>query len=593
MNNEIIDAPKELENSIIYEIATKNFTSPEGAETGTFSSLEEKIPYIAELGINVIWLTGHQLCRKNHFYNIWTEYACIRPDRLDPSLGTKEEFKHLVDSAHNYGIKVILDVITHGVMKDSPLVKVHPDWFKGESWGMKDYDWYGGHKDLDQWWIDTWLWYIREFGIDGYRLDVAHYRSDLWALIRKEADRAGKRIMIIAESGPAIKGVTDILQHGEVISHNYGLNRSSRILYDAAGYIKDRQERIGERYDVKIYYEDGTVQDSGQQTWYQELKVPEVIWESDVTKVIECGASGVSYKQQTGILRIENIYVEKEIRNIQLRDRQGQIWNSKREDALEVDYTVDYKKKQNGIVIEFPLRIQDGQFLSIQLSCHDNGWDGFPLEENPYGAKGSRYIAGYAALLAPGVPVFMSGEEFDADFRPLPGLSPKLFGGELFGKGRWLYGSWIDWEQLKNPTKADMLEDVKKIIRIRNTNSRLIHAFKMGEKRDNFGTVEYESDEKLPIPYFYREEGRVIVICANMYTHKDVCLYLKLQDILSNSECWQAEALFGILPKACDYISGTADELSKVCWNIKRDKSRQGGLLVLELKNMMESGDKL
>lgn len=584
MNNEIIDAPKELENSIIYEIATKNFTSPNGAETGTFSSLEEKIPYIAELGINVIWLTGHQLCRKNHFYNIWTEYACIRPDRLDPSLGTKEEFKHLVDCAHNYGIKVILDVITHGVMKDSPLVKEHPDWFKGESWGMIDYDWYGDHKDLEQWWVDTWLWYIREFGIDGYRLDVAHYRSDLWALIRKEADKAGKRIMIIAESGPAIKGVTDILQHGEVISHNYGLNRSSRILYDAAGYIKDRQERIGERYDVKIYYEDGTVQDSGQQTWYQELKVPEVIWESDVTKVIECGASGVSYKQQTGILRIENIYVEKEISNIQLRDRQGQIWNSKREDALEVDYTVDYKKKQNGIVVEFPLRIQDGQFLSIQLSCHDNGWDGFPLEENPYGAKGSRYIAGYAALLAPGVPVFMSGEEFDADFRPLPGLSPKLFGGEMFGKGRWLYGNWIDWEQLKNPTKADMLEDVKKIIRIRNTNLSLIHAFKMGEKRDNFGTVEYESDEKLPIPYFYREEGRVIVVCANMYTDKDICLYLKLQDILSNSECWQAEALFGILPKACDYISGTADELSRVCWKIKRDKSRQGGLLVLELK---------
>lgn len=584
MNNEIIDAPKELENSIIYEIATKNFTSPNGAETGTFSSLEEKIPYIAELGVNVIWLTGHQLCRKNHFYNIWTEYACIRPDRLDPSLGTKEEFKHLVDCAHNYGIKVILDVITHGVMKDSPLVKEHPDWFKGESWGMIDYDWYGDHKDLEQWWVDTWLWYIREFGIDGYRLDVAHYRSDLWALIRKEADKAGKRIMIIAESGPAIKGVTDILQHGEVISHNYGLNRSSRILYDAAGYIKDRQERIGERYDVKIYYEDGTVQDSGQQTWYQELKVPEVIWESDVTKVIECGASGVSYKQQTGILRIANIYVEKEISNIQLRDRQGQIWNSKREDALEVDYTVDYKKKQNGIVVEFPLRIQDGQFLSIQLSCHDNGWDGFPLEENPYGAKGSRYIAGYAALLAPGVPVFMSGEEFDADFRPLPGLSPKLFGGEMFGKGRWLYGNWIDWEQLKNPTKADMLEDVKKIIRIRNTNLSLIHAFKMGEKRDNFGTIEYESDEKLPIPYFYREEGRVIVVCANMYTDKDICLYLKLQDILSNSECWKAEALFGILPKACDYISGTADELSRVCWKIKRDKSRQGGLLVLELK---------
>ena len=105
-------------------------------------------------------------------------------------------------------------------MKDSPLVQEHPDWFAGESWGMKDYDWYGNHPDLDVWWINTWLWYVREFGVDGFRLDVAHYRNDLWAQIRKGAADFGKKILIIAESGPAIRGVTDILQHGEVISHN-------------------------------------------------------------------------------------------------------------------------------------------------------------------------------------------------------------------------------------------------------------------------------------------------------------------------------------------------------------------------------------
>ncbi len=587
MNYKIIDAPAALENSIIYEIATKNFTSPEGAETGTFSSLKEKIPYLADLGINVIWLTGHQLCQEKHFYNIWTEYACIRPDRLDPSLGTEEEFKHMIACAHQNGIKVILDVITHGVMKDSPLVEEHPEWFKGESWGMKDYDWYGGHKDLDEWWVDTWLWYIREFGIDGYRLDVAHYRSDLWAIIRRKAEQAGKRIMIVAESGPAVKGVTDILQHGEVISHNYGLNCSSRILSDAAGYIKDRQVRAGERYDVKIFYEDGAVQDSGQQTWYQELKVPEAIYEGDITRVIECGVDS-AYQIQLGILRVENIYEEKSIHNIQVRDKQGQLWNSRREDALEVDYKVEYQKKQNGLLIEFPLRIQDGQFLSIQLSCHDNGWDGFPLEENPYGAKGSRYLAGYTVLLAPGIPVFMSGEEFHADYRPLPGLSPKLFGGEMFGKGRWLYGNWLEWEQLKKPQNADMLEDIKQIIRIRKTYSSLIHAHRMGERNQDFGPLEYESDAVLPIPYFYRGEGKVIVVCANPNTDKEVSVCLKLEGILSDGTDWQAAVLFGELSKACGQISGTVKEMSEVRWCIKRDEKQQGGLLVLEFKNGVE-----
>lgn len=87
--------------------------------------------------------------------------------------------KHLVGCAHAHGMKVFLDVITHGVMKDSPLVEEHPDWFLGGYWGMADYDWYGGHAELDEWWVNTWLWYVTEIGVDGFRLDVSHYRNDL------------------------------------------------------------------------------------------------------------------------------------------------------------------------------------------------------------------------------------------------------------------------------------------------------------------------------------------------------------------------------------------------------------------------------
>jgi len=64
MDYEIIDAPEYLERLIIYEIATKSFTSPNGPESGTFASMEEKLPYLEELGINAVWLTGHPLCDK-------------------------------------------------------------------------------------------------------------------------------------------------------------------------------------------------------------------------------------------------------------------------------------------------------------------------------------------------------------------------------------------------------------------------------------------------------------------------------------------------------------------------------------------------
>lgn len=586
MDYQIIDAPDYLEQLIIYEIATKSFTSPNGPESGTFASLEEKLPYLEELGINAVWLTGHQLCHESHFYNIWTEYACIRPDRIDTSLGTEEEFKHFVDSAHSHGIKVFLDVITHGVMEDSPIVKEHPDWFAGGSWGMKDYDWYGGHADLDKWWVDTWLWYIEEFGIDGYRLDVAHYRNDLWALIRRKASDMGKKIVIIAETGPAICGVTDILQHGEAISHNHGLNRSFRMLHDVAGYCRDRVMRVNERYEVKIFYEDGTIQDSRDSSWFGKAKVPEIIFEGNITKEILCADGGASYRMQMGRLRIENIHEEKKIQNIQVINKAGQVWNSNLAGVLEIDYTVEYVKRKNGLVAEFPLRIQDGQFLSVQLSCHDDGWVGFPEEESPYAAKGSRYLAGYTSLLAPGIPIFMSGEEFNADYRPLPQLAPGLYGEGEPGKGRWLYGSWIDWEQIKNQEKTEMLEDVKRIIQIRKTYPHLIHPGKMGENTSNFCPVDYEADAILPIPYCYRDGDEILLIAANADTEKDIEIKLDLSSLLHTEKRYEAEVLFGETSEEEKKAVWKGENLLEHKWLIKRDKTSQGGLMVLRIKEI-------
>ena len=307
----------------------------------------------------------------------------------------------------------------------------------------------------------------------------------------------------------------------------------------------------------------------------------------------EEGAGAAVWQVQTGRLRVENIYGEKAIRNIQIADNQGQLWNSSREGVLEVDYTVSWQKKKNGLLLEFPLRIQDGQCLSIQLSCHDGGWVGFPGEENPYCARGSRYLAGYATLLAPGVPVFMSGEEFNADYRPLPQLSPGLFGGEPFGKGRWLYGSWIDWEQLKLPEKAQMLADMKCIIQIRRTHAELIKPCRMGDTKRNFAAIEYEADRELPIPYCYMEKGRVLLIAANPSTEEDMGICFRLHEVLEavadsadSAARWQVSALFGELPDGKKRIIAAAEELEKLRWRITRDLTCGGGLLVLEFEDI-------
>jgi len=122
--------PDWIEDLIIYEIVTKQFTSPSGPGTGTFNSMMEKIDYLKDLGINAIWLSGHSWSDPCHFTNISTQYANIHPAMIDPSLGsdptdiekTEREFKELIQAVHQEGIKVFLDVISHGVMAYSPLV---------------------------------------------------------------------------------------------------------------------------------------------------------------------------------------------------------------------------------------------------------------------------------------------------------------------------------------------------------------------------------------------------------------------------------------------------------------------------------------
>jgi hypothetical protein len=250
--------PAWIDDLVVYEIATKGFTSPSGPESGTFDSLREKLPYVRDLGATGIWLTGHSLSDPSHFYNIWTQYACIMPDQLDPTLGDAAAFKRLIDTAHEYGIKVFLDVITHGVMAGSPLIAAKPQWFKGGSWGMVDYDWYGDHPDLDAWWVDVWSHYVEEFGVDGYRLDVATYRPDLWNLIRRRCADGGHPIVVFAELGPAYGGASDFLQWGERLSLNHGFVQDSPLLADVAGYFQQAVAPTTSGFEVLIEYTDGT-----------------------------------------------------------------------------------------------------------------------------------------------------------------------------------------------------------------------------------------------------------------------------------------------------------------------------------------------
>lgn len=195
-------APDWARHLIIYELNPRTFTSPngdgDGSGSGTFNSLIEQLPYLAELGVNAIWLAGY-CAASQHFYGVTSVYSCVDPSAIDPALGGEVEFRTLVECAHALGIRILLDVISHGVVIDSPLVASHPDWFSGSSWGMADYNY--SHPDFRRWWVGVWTTWALDFGVDGFRVDVDLADESIWDEIVSGLRSLGKDVVVFPENG--------------------------------------------------------------------------------------------------------------------------------------------------------------------------------------------------------------------------------------------------------------------------------------------------------------------------------------------------------------------------------------------------------
>jgi hypothetical protein len=573
-------SPEWMKDLVIYEVATKGFTSPNGPESGTFNSLREKLAYLQELGITGIWLTGYSLCDAHHFYNIWTQYAVIEPDKFDPTLGTAREFKEVVDEAHRRGIRVFLDVITHGLMPESPVIKAHPNWFRGGSWGMTDFDWTGGHTDLDDWWVKIYTDFVTVYGVDGYRLDVAIYRPDLWERIRQDAAAAGHPIVIWEEGGTVIPGVTDFTQTQNAISTDQTkigvLNEV--LINDLPGFYDRKLGRAG-YYQVEVQYKDGDSQ-KGSTKGDGPLGVRLAGLSADRVGRSDPRPDGLP----DVLIRVENVS-PKPIANITVRNDMAEVWQLHPEGWGGRPLFVDAPEPQGQVAVGPRIDIHIGTLAwgsSVELSCHDDGWEGYPLDQNPYVAQGSRSAFGYSVLFSPMIPIFFSGEEFDATFHALPGLSPNLYGDKDAGKGRWLYGAMLDWNELKEPRHREMFADVKKMMAIRKRYSKAL-AMRPGSDEPDLKAVQFECDIKVPVPYVRWGDGNAIVVAANRNRDWDAALRLKI-DLSGIGLTSRKSFAVTDLWSGTEPMTLTEHELGNFRCMVKRDGVAGGGLAVFNIR---------
>jgi cyclomaltodextrinase / maltogenic alpha-amylase / neopullulanase len=197
-------SPAWLTSGVIYEIYTRTF-SPEGNLRGVSRRLDN----LKNLGVNILWLMPiqpeGQVKKKGSLgspYSIRDYYA------IDPSYGSKEDLRSLVQEAHRRQMKVILDIVANHTAWDSVMM-AHPDFYKQDHAGhiISPHDWTDvaalnySNPALRRYMTAMLVYWIKEFDLDGYRCDVAsEVPTDFWEQARREMEQVKPGIMMLAEA---------------------------------------------------------------------------------------------------------------------------------------------------------------------------------------------------------------------------------------------------------------------------------------------------------------------------------------------------------------------------------------------------------
>jgi malto-oligosyltrehalose trehalohydrolase len=157
---------KPLNQLVIYEMHVGNF-SPEG----TFDGVIERLDYLAELGIDAIELMPVQEFPGDQGWGYNPAYMFT----VESAYGSVEDFKRMVDAAHQRGIGVILDMVLAHTAPDSPLVQLYPrdqnPYFNPDDnrWGFPEFN--QTSDAAKRFFRDVQDYWLTEFHVDGFRYD--------------------------------------------------------------------------------------------------------------------------------------------------------------------------------------------------------------------------------------------------------------------------------------------------------------------------------------------------------------------------------------------------------------------------------------
>ena len=193
-----------VKDAIIYEVYLRSFS-----KDGSFKSLQRRLPEIKELGVNVIWLMPiHPVGELNRKGTLGSPYSVQDFYSVNPEFGTLDDFKSLVNSIHENGMKIIIDLVANHTAWDNKLIFEQPEWFTINNEGTilapnsdctdvadLNYEKY----ELRKYMIAMMKYWVKKIGIDGFRCDVSELvPTEFWERARRELDDI-KSVLMLSE----------------------------------------------------------------------------------------------------------------------------------------------------------------------------------------------------------------------------------------------------------------------------------------------------------------------------------------------------------------------------------------------------------
>lgn len=202
--------PAWVETAVVYGVIPFLFGSP------AFQAVSAHLDDLANLGINTIWLGPINRHPADDYGYAVEDYFDV-----DPAYGTREDFRSLVQAAHERGIRVIMDFVpnhtsdTHPYFQDAQARGVDsPYWDFYDRDANGDYTYYFewshlpnlnyNNPEVRRMMLEAFSYWVREFDVDGFRVDVVwgvrERYPEFWLQWRRELKRIKPDLMLLAEA---------------------------------------------------------------------------------------------------------------------------------------------------------------------------------------------------------------------------------------------------------------------------------------------------------------------------------------------------------------------------------------------------------